>query len=191
MTWLTGPALVVAVVALAACGAPTSERVEIADPQDVPFGLLEPDRVPVALQPGPGAVVRIHLFDPDRSALVAVTRQVARSGVDAIVRELEAEPTDAESSIGLRSALIDIDAVAAVDVEGSTAVVGLHESFTSLGGSEQVVAIAQLVYTLTARPDIEQVSVTIDGESVEVPRDDGTLTRNPLTRADYASFSPP
>ncbi len=191
MTWLTGRALVVAVVVFAACGAPTSERVEIADRQDVPFGLLEPDRVPVALQPGPASVVRIHLFDPDRSVLVAVTRQVASTGVEAIVRELEVDPTGVESSVGLRSALIDIDAVAAVDVDGSTAVVGLNESFTSLGGSEQVVAIAQLVYTLTAQPNIEQVSVTIDGESVEVPRDDGTLTRNPLTRADYTSFSPP
>ncbi len=187
----TGRAPMLAFLLLAACGPPISDNVEIADPQDVPFGLLEPDRVPAALQPGPAATLRIHLFDPDRSELVAVTRQVTATGIDAAIDELETDPNDAESSIGLRSALTDIDAVADTNVDGSTAVVDLNESFTTLGGSEQVVAIAQLVFTLTAQPNIEQVSLTIDGESVEVPRDDGTLTRNPLTRADYTSFAPP
>jgi hypothetical protein len=38
--------------------------------------------------------------------------------------------------------------------------------------------------------DVEQVAVRVEGEAVEVPRDDGTLTSDPLTRADYRTFSP-
>lgn len=181
----------VMVVSLVACGVTTSDEVEIADPEEVPFGLLEHDRVPSALQPADGTIVQLYLFNPDSSVLVPVTRQVSEIGIAAVVAELEAGPTDSESLLGLQSALTDIDAVDAIDVEGSTAFVDLNESFTTLGGSDQVIAIAQLVFTLTERPTVDQLVVRVDGENVGVPRDDGTLTRDPLTRTDYASFSSP
>lgn len=183
--------IIALLVTIAACGVRTSDGVEIADPSDVPFGLLEPDRVPAALRPDASAVVQLFLFDPDSSVLVPVTRQVSDAAVETVVDELEAGPTDSESLLGLRSALIDIAAVDGVDVDGSTASVDFNDSFTTLGGSDQLVAIAQLVYTLTQRSAIDQLVVRVDGEIVEVPRDDGTLTSDPLTRADYASFSAP
>ncbi len=182
----------VAVSVSAGCGVVTSDDVEIADADDVPFGLLEPDRVPVALRPVDGAVVvQLYLFDPDSSALVPVTRQVSTAGIEAVAAELEAGPTAAESFLGLQSALTDIDAIDGIDIDGSTALVDLSDSFTTLGGSEQIIAIAQLVFTVTGRPMLDRLLVRVNGEDVEVPRDDGTLTRDPLTRSDYRSFSPP
>jgi spore germination protein GerM len=183
----------VAVVSISAgCGVATSDDVEVADAEDVPFGLLEPDRVPVALRPVNGAaVVQLYLFDPDSSALVPVTRQVSAAGIEAVAAELEAGPTASESFLGLRSALSDIDAIEGADIDGSTALVDLGDSFTTLGGSDQIIAIAQLVYTVTERPNLDRLVVSVNGENVEVPRDDGTLTRDPLTRTDYRSFSPP
>jgi spore germination protein GerM len=181
----------VAVVSpLVACGVTTSNDVEIADPGAVPFGLLESDRVPVALPPASGTVVQLYLFNPDRSVLAPVTRQVDGVGLDAVVAELESGPTDSESLLGLQSALTDIDAIDTIDIDGSTAFVDLNESFTSLGGSDQIIAIAQLVFTVTERATVDQLVVRVDGEQVEVPRDDGTPTRDPLTRADYTSYSP-
>ena len=190
-SWRTVCAAVAVLLPLAACGVTTSDDVEIADPSAVPFGLLEPDRVPVALPPASGTVVQLYLFDPDRSVLVPVTRQVNGVGLEAVVAELEVGPTDSESLLGLQSALTDIAAIDDVDVEGSTAFVDLNEAFTTLGGSDQVVAIAQFVFTVTERPTVDQLVVRVDGELVEVPRDDGTLTRDPWTRADYTLFSPP
>ncbi len=183
----------IAVVSVAAgCGVTTSDDVEVADAEDVPFGLLEPDRVPVALQPVTGAVVvQLYLFDPDSSALVPVTRQVGSAGIEAVAAELVTGPTTSESFLGLQSALTDIDAIDGIDIEGSTALVDLNDSFTTLGGSDQIIAIAQLVFTVTERPRLDRLVVSVNGENVEVPRDDGTLTRDPLTRTDYRSFSPP
>lgn len=189
MSWRTACAAVVVVWTAVGCGVSTSEEVEIAD--DVPFGLLEADRVPVALQPVDGALVQLYLFDPDSSALVPIARQVSAAGIEAVTAELEAGPTASESLLGLQSALTDIDAIDRVDIDGSTALVDLNNSFTTLGGSDQIIAIAQLVFTVTERPIVDRLVVSVNGENVEVPRDDGTLTRDPLTRADYRSFSPP
>jgi spore germination protein GerM len=66
-----------------------------------------------------------------------------------------------------------------------TATVDLAEAFTLAGQEDQAAAIAQLVYTLTARPGIGRVAFTLDGEVVEVPRGDGTLTTDALTRDDF------
>ena len=191
MSWRTACAAVVVVSIGVGCGVTTNDDVEVADADDVPFGLLEADRVPTALRPVNGTVVQLYLFDSDSSALVPVTRQVSAAGIEAVAAELEAGPTASESFLGLRSALTDIDAIDSVDIDGSTALVDLNDSFTTLGGSDQIVAIAQLVFTVTEQPTLDRLIISVNGETVEVPRDDGTLTRDPLTRADYRSFSPP
>jgi len=191
MSWRTACAAVIVVSIGVGCGVTTNDDVEVADADDVPFGLLEADRVPTALRPVNGTVVQLYLFDSDSSALVPVTRQVSAAGIEAVAAELEAGPTASESFLGLRSALTDIDAIDSVDIDGSTALVDLNDSFTTLGGSDQIVAIAQLVFTVTEQPTLDRLIISVNGETVEVPRDDGTLTRDPLTRADYRSFSPP
>ena len=191
MSWRTACAAVIVVSIGVGCGVTTNDDVEVADADDVPFGLLEADRVPTALRPVNGTVVQLYLFDSDSSALVPVTRQVSAAGIEAVAAELEAGPTASESFLGLRSALTDIDAIDSVDIDGSTALVDLNDSFTTLGGSDQIVAIAQLVFTVTEQPALDRLIISVNGETVEVPRDDGTLTRDPLTRADYRSFSPP
>lgn len=176
-------------LASTSCGVATSDEVQTFEADDVPFGLLEADRVPVALSPGTGSVVEVFLFDADSQTVVPVTRELSDPAPAAIVDELETGPTDVESRLGLRSALVDVQAVGDVDVEGATAFVDLTASFTALSGSDQIVAIAQLVFTLTSRPAIDRVAVRVDGEVVDVPRADGTLTRDPLTRDDYGSFA--
>lgn len=183
---------VVSVVFAASCGVPTDGGVEAADPDEVPFGLLEPDRVPVAATPsGQGAVVDVFLFDPDAGHLAPVTRRVESAGLDTVVAELESGPSEVEAALGLQSALSEVDAVVGVEVEGATVTVDLIEAFTGLSGTEQRVALAQLVYSLTDRSGVERLSITIDGEPVEVPRGDGTLTGDAVERVDYEALAPP
>ena len=55
-------------------------------------------------------------------------------------------------------------------------------------GPDQVLAIAQVVMTLTSLPGVDSVQFVRDDETVEVPLPDGTLVRRPLTAADYSSL---
>lgn len=186
-----GLIVVLVTLSAAACGVRTGDGVDIADADDVPFGLLEPDRAPIAGSPEGSAVIDVFFLDRDQERLVPVTRRVRSAGVQSIVAELEAGPSDAESSLGLHSALTDVEVISTVDVDGSTATVDLAGSFTELSGADQLTAIAQLVLSLTQRPGIDQVAITVDGDRVEVPRADGTLTSDALDRRDYESIAEP
>jgi len=174
------------------CGVREDGRVHRANPDDVPFGLLEEGREPVAAPvPGPRSMVELYFFDEGEGQLAPVERLVASSSVPGLLAELERGTTDAESASGLQSALTDAEAIASVGVEGGVAIVDLTESFRELGGGDQLVAIAQMVFTLTGRSDIDEVSLTLAGEPVEVPRGDGSLTSGTLRRVDYESLAPP
>lgn len=180
------------VAVTASCGVAVDDGVEVADPDDVPFGLLEPNRVPIAAPgPGPTTAVVLYLTATDHERLVPITRRVDSAGIETIIDELQTGPSATESSLGLQSALSDVDAVTGVEITGTTAIVDLGDSFTELSGADQLTAIAQLIFTLTERPAIEQVAITVEGEPVEVPRGDGTLTRDALDRSDYEPLAPP
>ena len=58
-------------------------------------------------------------------------------------------------------------------------------AFVEVGGQEQILAVAQVVLTATAVPGVERVRFLLEGEAVEVPRADGTLTSDSLQAADY------
>jgi len=187
-------AVVLLGVAFAAtsCGVRDERGVERANPDDVPFGLLEEDREPVAAPlPGPRSAAELYFVDDDGERLVPIERLVASDSVSGLLAELESGTTDAESASGLRSALTDAEAIASVGIEGGVAIIDMTESFRELGGDDQLVAIAQMVFTLTGRSDVDEVSFTLAGEPVEVPRGDGSLTSGTLGRDDYESLAPP
>ena len=52
-------------------------------------------------------------------------------------------------------------------------------------GRQQILALAQVVYTATELPSVDRVLFQIDGENVEVPNGNGKLTSSPLGRLSY------
>lgn len=185
-------ALIVAILCAGGCGVPTDSGVEVADRDDVPFGLLDADRAPATGPPqGVGSVVDIFLYDPAAGHLVPVTRRVESSGPSAVIAELESGPSEAEATLGLQSALSEIDAIDGLRVDGTRVTVDLTETFTELSGTEQRIALAQLVFSLTDRTEVEELGVTVEDAPVEVPRGDGTLTGDPVGRSDYEALAPP
>ena len=60
----------------------------------------------------------------------------------------------------------------------------------ALSSDDQLLALAQLVFTLTARPGIGQVRFTLRGEAIQVPRADGSLVATPVSRDDYSAVAP-
>jgi spore germination protein GerM len=118
--------------------------------------------------------------------LVPVTRHVrgevdARSALDALLEG----PSGAETRLGLSSAIPSRDAVRLVTDEDGTATVELSSDFRDGTVTHQVAALAQIVYTLTGVPGVEEVRFEIDGALAAVPRHDGSLTREPVNRSDY------
>jgi spore germination protein GerM len=77
-----------------------------------------------------------------------------------------------------------------VQVVGATAVVDITDAFLGIGVQEQVAGFAQIVYTLTEIPGVQNVRIQLDGKPASVPRGDGSATTEPLTRDAYAKLAP-
>jgi hypothetical protein len=62
--------------------------------------------------------------------------------------------------------------------------------FARISRREQVLTVAQVVCTLTSMPGIGQVLFTAVGQPIDIPRANGSVTRSPVSRADYATLLP-
>ena len=184
--------VVVAVVVAGGCGVPLDDGPRRIDAADVPYELLSgdpPTEVPSTAAPSPTSVdITVYLVAHDRLAPArrAVT---APAGVADRLRALQSGPTEAEAAAGLRSAVDPGPGELTVEgAAGPVVTVGLPASFADVIGPDHVLAIAQVVCTVTEVPGAELVSFTLAGQHVDVPRGDGTLTGAPVARADYAAL---
>jgi hypothetical protein len=183
------PALVLALVLLSACGLSAEDT---ARPLQSPPVRFPSTASPVPADTTDGAVTdRIFFVRDDK--LVAVTRPARTASVTDLMTQLLTGPTDTERALGLTTALPGTDVTAAVRIDGSQAVVDLTADQPSgqTGRSDEVLAIAQVVCTLTGRPDIATVVFHRDGHPVPMLRGDGTIATEPLTAADYANLTAP
>lgn len=161
----------------AACGVPTQDRAERLGDQGA-VALVDP---PLPARPG-SVSVSVYLI---RGAdLVAVPRAVNTVTVDAAVQALIAGPSSEEAAGGLHSAVGPSTRVRKAVVEGGVARIDLSSPFAQARSEDQVVAVAQFVYTVTGLANVDAVSITVDGEPIEVPTPDGGLKSGPLRRSD-------
>ena len=182
-------AVLLACVAMA-CGVPQDEAPRELSKDGVPFGLLSPattQTTAVVSQPAVSAIV--YLIRQDR--LVAVPRQV-RSPVSSgrLLNALLEGPTEDEAMAGFRSAISSEARVRDVTASAGVVTIELSEEFVEVAGQDQILALAQIVFTATETDTAGAVRFRLAGEPVEVPRGDGTLTSAALTRADYAALAP-
>ncbi|MDQ7911250.1 GerMN domain-containing protein [Phytohabitans sp. ZYX-F-186] len=174
-------------VAVAGCGVQAEDVPRAVDP---PNGVSHAwaTETPPHADPGAGAVPE-RLYLVRGSELVAVTRNVhAQPTLDELLDDLLAGPTDAEKRDGLTSALLGNDIVVGVRLAGGHATVDLTAALDETGRTDQILAFAQIVCTLTAMPGLTAVSFTRGGQPVGVPRADGSLSEAPATAADYATL---
>ena len=176
--------LVVVPLLVVACGVPDDGGVQVVDREGVPFGLLE-DEGGTTATPDGTAAVEIFLVAGDAGVLLPVERRVERPSLRGVLDELAAGPTAPEAESGIRSPMSDGDFVAASGLDGGIASVDLTEDFASLSGDDQLLAIGQVVLSLTARPGVGRVAFTLAGDRVEVPRGDGSLTSGSVSRDAY------
>jgi spore germination protein GerM len=172
--------------AAAGCGLPSDSLQQI-DPANVPSGLL---RVNASATPTPvGPAARVY-FVVGARLIPEIRRVVGLNVPSESLRALLLGPSATESAAGVASEIPPETRLISLDLRGKVALVDLGTDFGSAGGSQQVLAVAQIVYTLTASRLIKAVEFSIDGRRIEVPDGSGSLSTAPRTRADYQGQSP-
>lgn len=181
-------AAVLAATMLAGCSVDSDGRASIVDDDDVPFDLLDREAPAVVSTtlPGDGGELVTLCFLRD-GRLLPVEREFD-AGVTAadVVAALASPPAGEEPPA--RTALSEPVLVRGIAVLAGIARVDLGQSIAELSGEDQLLAVAQIVCTLTARPGVGQVAFTLEGTPIEVPRGDGSLVSQPVSRDDYANL---
>jgi spore germination protein GerM len=118
--------------------------------------------------------------------LQPVTRRLASGSTSQeVLAQLLAGPSSEElGAQGLRSAIPE-GAIISTDVRGGVALVDLDPSFVAIPTGDQILAVGQLVLTLTGLPGVGQVRFAVDGATVQVPRADGSQAEGAVARDDY------
>ncbi|WP_091652841.1 GerMN domain-containing protein [Micromonospora pallida] len=179
--------VVAGVLALAGCGV-SAERVprEVTPPQG-PFPVGSP--APVTTESG--TVLQRLCYVRD-DTLVVVNR---RGRIPPTAREqiklLLDGPVKTERDDGLTSTLTGVNVVTDVRVTGGEATVAVGERLDGTGRNDEVLAVGQIVCTLTSRDDVDRVTFVQGGQRLGVPRADGSLSTGPLTADDYTAMISP
>ena len=184
-------AVVALAVALlgAACGIPQDSSPNHLDAADLPASLTSTPTTAARGHPQ-GVLVEIYFVEADR--LVARSRVVAGPrDVTAALGALLDGPTLPEEASGISTAVSSGTTVLAVHVDKAHALIDLSSDFANTGGPDQILAIAQVVYTATWVAPVTSVSFELSDQPVSVPAANGTLVNGPVDRGDYASLLAP
>ncbi len=190
-SWLRALVLVVLLTGLAACGVPNQKSASRVDNKRVPFRLLDKnDKDDKPSTPLGKRDAVIYLARGGR--LVPTSRHLPPPLTPLrVLRALGRGPTNPEIAAGIRTALPVGGTPRRVRVARGTATVDLPTSFTSLSRGDQVLALAQIVYTVTDQPGIGQVQFTLNRATTDIPRANRSLTNAPVSREDYRALAPP
>lgn len=186
------PAVVLALVValLTGCGIAAQSQPASISTRNVPFDLLSPTPSSSGTVAPQHSVVEIWVVHHGR--LLAVhTRAPLPGRPDQAMRVLLSGLPAADSGLGLRSAVPAGTRLLSFDLVGSLARIDLSPQFAQARSRDQILAVAQLVYTATYGGEAAAVSFSIAGKAIEVPGTDGSLTGGPVSRATYQSLVQP
>ena len=189
-------ALVLVVMATAACGISTASTPTIIPRANVPFDLLNP-RLPgnvtpvsTTVPPAVAAPEEIYLVAPSQH-VIAVSRDVQLPAtLTDILGALLEGPTSAESSAGLQSFLTGTNTQVSASVAGGVATVDFTGNPVQVVGPNQTLAIAQVVFTVTQQAGVTGVLFEIAGKPTDVPTASGAQVPGPVDRTSYLPQAP-
>lgn len=171
------------VLLLASCGFPT---------EDSPSPIAAEER-PDELDPDSTASVtadEVTVWFISDDSLVRRPRQVpAPLDAAAVVESLGEGVTPAEADRSLRSAIPEASMLVATNLAGGTATVQLASEFLEIPPGDQVLALGQVVLTLTDLRGVGRVRFEIDGAPVATPLPDGTSVEGSVSREDFRSLA--
>lgn len=119
------------------------------------------------------------------------TESTTRIGT-AAMEELLGGPSGAEAQADVFTAIPDGTELLDLEVSGGTATVDLSSEFArGSGSSGEITRLAQIVFTLTQFPTVDDVVLEIEGEQVEVFGSHGIVIDDPMKRSDFKDLLPP
>lgn len=127
--------------------------------------------------------------------LVAVERRIPSTQRIALatLRELFEGPTAGDEALvaGVSTSIPSSALVLDVGIVDGLATVDLSREFESGGGSFSMFArLAQVVYTVSQWPTVDEVAFELDGQPVTVFSGEGIVLDGPVSRADYHDLLP-
>ena len=186
-------ALVLVLLSTAGCGVRSDTTARDLSAGRVPYGLL--DDTPTTTSTStptpsvPRADVNVYFVREDR--MVRQVRQVnAPATVAKALTALLFGVQEDELAAELRSAIDPTASLQARAIDPATYQVDLSAEFNKGPSSEQVLALAQIVFTATALPGVTGVRFSLNGVPIEVPTGSGSLTSEPVGPEAFVEFAP-
>jgi spore germination protein GerM len=180
-----------AVVVLAGCGVPVQDDPVPINPGAVPSQLRESTQ-PATPQPSATGKSALRISFVRNDQLVSLRREApagsAADRLQAVLDDLLAGPTAVEQANGVTTALPPDVTLKVAEVRGTRVVLELSGDTEGRSATENVLAVGQIVLSVTALPSVGEVTFSRDGVPVEALLADGALTTDPLTEADYESL---
>jgi len=179
----------IALLALCACGFPAESEADAVPDDAVPEALRPSDTVAAST---PATSVALDIWFVIDEHLENVRHRVpAPASATAVVENLLAGPTDAEQRRALRSAIPDPSVVLSTSAAGGIADVDLAPEFADIPAQDQVLALGQLVLTLTDLRGLGRVHFTLDGAEIPVPLPSGRSSEDSVSRDDFIALTSP
>ena len=199
---------IVAVLAGASCGVPSESRDRPLAPNEIaftpqpepttttstttttpPVTTVEPPATTTTVTPTTVFIAfPLDVYWIDGSMIRPIRRAEVNATLDTAIEALRAGPLFTDAEAGLRSAILSADMIDSATVQSGTATINLAPSFLTLPGTEQTLAIAQIVYTVTNLPGTGLVEFRLDDRPLSVPTSDGQPSRGALSRDDYVDL---
>ena len=166
---------------LGGCGIPADR---VAQPLATP--LLPASRpTSTSLEPAATATT-VVIFLSARGELVPMAIAADGTSASVAVTTLLEWPRRRGATSGLTTAINEnTRLVNPVTIKNGVATVTLSQQFLDEQRQTQLLAVAQLVYTVTALPGVSAVRLGVRDDQIEVPVADGRLVSRPVTRDDY------
>jgi spore germination protein GerM len=160
-------------------------------PTDAPPATTEPPFDTESPEPADQLFVELFFIKEGVSAK-SVIRAVDMPAVATnAIRELIAGPTPTERDTELSTAIPADTLLLGLSIDDGLATIDLSREFEVGGGSFNILSrLAQVVYTLTQFPTIDEVLFHLDGEPVDVFSGEGVVLEDPVDRSDYATILP-
>ena len=167
---------------LAACGIPVDDAPETFSLEEVGPAIED---LPVA---GELAAAPLYLVGDD--GLVRVTRDLpVPVEAKAVLESLLAGVTEPEDRSGLSSSIPIGTELLGFAVTDAIATVDLSADFATVGGQQEILAVAQIVLTVTQSGEASGVVFELDGVRTDVPTAEGALATIAVTPSDYDSLT--
>jgi spore germination protein GerM len=140
------------------------------------------------LSPAKAPAVQVYFFKADKPFAVSRAITPDRAPLETAINELLKGPTEAEKADGISTQLPAGIRARAIRADRAIAIVDFNGKLEAYGGGSNRVEgmVAQIVYTATAVPGINQAWIWLNGEKEVVLGGEGLVLDRPLGRSDLA-----